>query len=173
MCALPFALCVNFSLFTSDDFLPISTTVFTLLYFCKRRLGIMTQGNTLKATAPSSSFSQNIQRSWKGRLPRFTRQNSGTWLLFRLRTQCPDTKTQSLDKQILCCSLHSHIPSPPDSGMCRFQYSTDSTSPSPVVQAEAWGQHCHYSTRKAEQDWPLKGICFTKINEEREGRSMG
>ena len=23
-----------------------------------------------------------------------------------------------------------------------------------------------------EKDWPLKGICFTKINEETEGRSM-
>ena len=48
-----------------------------LLSFCKRRLGIMTQENTPKATAPSSSFSLNIQRSWKGRSLRFTRQSSG------------------------------------------------------------------------------------------------
>lgn len=50
---------------------------FPLLSFYKRRSAIMTQENTLKATAPSSSFFLNIQRSWKGKLLRFTRQNSG------------------------------------------------------------------------------------------------
>lgn len=48
---------------------------FPLPSFYQRRLAIMTRGNTLKATAPSSSFFLNIQRSWKGKLLRFTRQN--------------------------------------------------------------------------------------------------
>ncbi|EDL28071.1 RIKEN cDNA A930004K21, isoform CRA_b [Mus musculus] len=38
----------------------------------------MTRESTLKATAPSSNFSRNIQRNWKRKLLRFTRPNSGS-----------------------------------------------------------------------------------------------
>lgn len=78
-CVLWLLLCVLTSCCSTKWWFTYLHNCFILLSFCKRRLGIMTQGNTQKATAPSSSFSQNIQRSWKGKLLRFTRQNSGTW----------------------------------------------------------------------------------------------
>lgn len=40
---------------------------------------------------------------------------------------------QSLTTQALSCALCSYRPSPPDSGMCHFHHSTDSTTPSPGV----------------------------------------
>ena len=88
---LPFALPVSLLLCCQWRFTCPVSYCFPLLSFCKRRSGIMTQENTPKATAPSSSFSLNIQRSWKGRLLRFTRQSSGA---------CPSIQARPLSAPV-------------------------------------------------------------------------
>lgn len=78
----------------------LSPQLFPLLSFCKRRLGIMTQENTPKATAPSSSFSLNIQRSWKGRLLRFTGQSSGACPAVQARPLSPPRPKHTLSAPV-------------------------------------------------------------------------
>lgn len=76
LCFGLFSLCSSHCL--AIDHLPLSLMIFLYFPFCKRKLGTMILGSILKATAPSFSFSQNTQKSWRRKLLRFTRWSSGT-----------------------------------------------------------------------------------------------